>query len=493
MAGAAPSAPAASEGREDAPAQGATKQGAWRQVVRTISQARSRVVIEDDEATSSEEWDGREGEEAEDVAEVPQLDSSAVADCQYALRKRHNEKRGTLARAAHAPQPLNLRDFLGAQADPVDMLPTRQGWLEKARPGWFNAWQRRWFVLCRRQLQWYNDPSEASPLGTLDFDLVDCEVERLWGVSQQEMASSGAKARGYCSSCDPLAMVDMSMSRVCFRVCPVGGDRAFELRVADAQEGEAWVEALAQHIGFTGKQSDCTEACASKPPASLDTFGRRRWWKVRRISPSKFQRVAQTGDILLFRSTGGAPKVIRTASGGRFDHVALVLKLADDEIGLFEATGNLGVGLCTWQEFLENEWQALYPELALRRVRFPRTAERLSALEAWCSEVNGRPYGLTLSKLRQRASVSAGGAETDGSFFCSELVAEALKVIGVLPRGVSSTQFWPSSFEASHRLPIEPTPGCGLGEELTVDFSLEEDQTLARGAEGKQRDATTNW
>mmetsp|Transcript_117515 Transcript_117515/g.365291 ORF Transcript_117515/g.365291 Transcript_117515/m.365291 type:complete len:288 (+) Transcript_117515:1289-2152(+) len=287
-------------------------------------------------------------------------------------------------------------------------------------------------------------------------------------------------------------MIETTAARVCFRVCPLGSDRAFELRAESAAAGEAWVSALARHI-------ELAEACAKRVPGQLDSFGRGHWWKVKRISPTKFAQIAQTGDVLLFRSAGTAPRIIRAASGGRFDHVALLLKLADGQLGLFEATGNLGVGLCTWQEFLENEWHLLYSQLALRRVRFPRTPERLLPLEAWCAEVNGKPYSLTVTKLRQRESVSAGGGAGDGSFFCSELVAEALKVLGVIPRGLSSTQFWPSSFEAAQGLPVETAPDSSMGEELTIDFGLERPAAGAEAAKPgresptKERDATTNW
>lgn len=213
-------------------------------------------------------------------------------------------------------------------------------------------------------------------------------------------------------------------------------------------------------------------------------------------APEKFVHIAQTGDVLLFRSEGTAPMIIRAASGGHFDHVALILKLHDGTLALLEATGNLGVGVCTWTEFVENSWQNLYPEIAIRRVRFQRTAERLSALEAWCFAVNGKPYSLTISKLRQRESVSSGAVSESNSFFCSELVAEALKVLGVLPRGLSSSQWWPSSFETSQQLPVETCPHASFGEQLTIDFSLNHQPSIQEEKScgpAKQRDATTNW
>merc|ERR1712039_362431 len=192
----------------------------------------------------------------------------------------------------------------------------------------------------------------------------------------------------------------------------------------------------------------------------------------------------------------GFPKIIRAASGGgRFDHVGLILKLDGGAIGLLESTGNVGVGMVTWEEFVENEWQNLYPELALRRVTFPRTAQRVTALQTWCAGVMGKPYGLTVGKLMQRNSISQGGAATDDAYFCSQLVAEALKVLEVIPRGTSSTQFWPSTFDVRQDPPIVTTEDSSLENQLTIDFNLGSAAGNAASlAEGrKERDVTAAW
>lgn len=466
-----------------------------REVVKPCVCARADVVIDDDDDESSVESDD----------EVPPLqegatrtESGVVREKQRAMtmqnaehftqRVRHHEEREKSA-SIFGGTP-GMATFLGARADASELLVAKHGWLDKQRPSWLNTWQRRWFVLCNKQLQWYNDPEDTAPLGVVDFDLVVCEIECLWDTAVQLGTTvRTVKARGNCAWCDPLSAVERAMSRVTFRVCPVGSDRAFVLRAHSREEGEAWLAAVAQHIA-------CADDEASVLPSQLNTLGRRHWWKVKRVTPEKFVHIAQTGDVLLFRSEGTAPMIIRAASGGHFDHVALILKLHDGNLALFEATGNLGVGVCTWAEFVENSWQNLYPEIAIRRVRFQRTADRLAALEAWCFAVNGKPYSLTISKLRQRESVSSGQVGESNSFFCSELVAEALKVLEVLPRGLSSTQWWPSSFETSQQLPVETCPHASFGEQLTIDFSLGKETSKPAeqsDAHAKQRDATTNW
>ena len=57
---------------------------------------------------------------------------------------------------------------------------------------------------------------------------------------------------------------------------------------------------------------------------------------------------ADTGDILLFRSSTYNAMAQRTFTGSYYDHVAFILKFESDQIVLLEATGEKGVALCTW-------------------------------------------------------------------------------------------------------------------------------------------------
>ena len=58
------------------------------------------------------------------------------------------------------------------------------------------------------------------------------------------------------------------------------------------------------------------------------------------------------------------------------------------------------------------------------------------------------------------------------SVFCSELVAEALQRIAVLPSNRSSNSFLPSHFSGRGRAGLES--GCKYGSLLTIDFLDEE-------------------
>ncbi|CAJ1424189.1 unnamed protein product [Effrenium voratum] len=281
---------------------------------------------------------------------------------------------------------------------------------------------------------------------------------------------------------------------VAFRLLAAGSNRAFEMCVSSKSLGEDWIDDILEHL------KDADKRCEGRVRLTADQLNdfsysrfRAAWWKVSRISPDTFKEIADTGDILLFKSSGAFPRLIRAASqgasmAGRYDHVGLILKLEGGAIGILEATGNEGVGLCTWRNFLSNNWQALYPELALRRVRCNRSPEKMQALQEWVGSVIGKPYNISVSKLRHRGST--GGNQQD--FFCSQLVAEALKVMEVLPRGQrDSAEFWPASFSAKSP-GLETCDGCSLDpEDLTIDFGLSTVPTGTSGT-GATRDATVS-
>lgn len=442
-------------------------------------------------------------------------------------------------------------------ATKVGASPTlrKRGWLQRAHNGWFSSWQDVWVDVGKKQVRWFSSEQDTKPLGILDFHLVKCEIEILWdcpellarGKSSNNGSSpSGASPSPNLDGAAPRSVgggiggggdtgksslvrdasgnatppqrgtVRQSLScMVCdvggrskgsgwagwfgpsetatFRICPVDSNNALEFKAGTTAAGLEWVNVLANNIRRA--EDEDGEEPADKISQQIPDSQDGRWWKVTRIAKAKFEQIARTGDLLLFTSPGTVPQFIRSASGGRFDHVALVLRLSGGGIGLLEATGTLGVGLVAWDEFVNREWHLIYSNLALRRVTFERSQEQITALQEWAITVLGKPYGLTWGKLMQRNSVSAGGDVHDGSFFCSELIAEALKVLGVLPRGKSSTQFWPSSFEVGVET-LECNPGCSFDEELELDFRKERAELAAREGTAQKvdnsRDATTN-
>jgi hypothetical protein len=58
----------------------------------------------------------------------------------------------------------------------------------------------------------------------------------------------------------------------------------------------------------------------------------------------------------------------------------------------------------------------------------------------------------------------------DKSFFCSELVASAYKCLGLLPKKIASSHYWPGSFSTENKLDL--LDNAHLGDEQLIDFAM---------------------
>jgi len=132
--------------------------------------------------------------------------------------------------------------------------------------------------------------------------------------------------------------------------------------------------------------------------------------------------------------------VTRTFTGSHFDHVAMVLKFesAPDEVFLVEATGNMGVSLNRWIYLRPHIGHGkFYEKLIYRHIKFDRGDMMVNNLEKFLSEAVGLKYGIGGNKLMKKKTIKMSSKtkellETDRTFFCSELVAKAFKLLGVI-------------------------------------------------------------
>ena len=87
-------------------------------------------------------------------------------------------------------------------------------------------------------------------------------------------------------------------------------------------------------------------------------------------------------------------------------------------------------------------------------------------------EAVGNRYGISTSKLLfQRNTIKpkkGNYIDDDRTFFCSELVAKAYKVLGIMEDdGKASSSFYPSSFSSKNNS-LKFVSGCDLGSELNI-------------------------
>jgi len=101
------------------------------------------------------------------------------------------------------------------------------------------------------------------------------------------------------------------------------------------------------------------------------------------VYEDEFLRQADTGDLLLYKSSGFNQKVLRTVTNGSYDHVAIILKFEADpnELYIIEATSTDGVVLRKWSEMrLDCGPKMLYETVVFRHIDYVRTMETCNIL-----------------------------------------------------------------------------------------------------------------
>ena len=236
---------------------------------------------------------------------------------------------------------------------------------------------------------------------------------------------------------------------------------------------------------------------------------------------SRLGEEARVGDLVLFRSVYPLSQLQRVATGSDFDHIGIVVHPPRPsspspcrEAGRFppqphllEATGD-GVTVLPLVPRLQAYHHFRCCEaIALRRLE-KRGAVDDACLEDFLRVAQTRPYKLTLADLAFQSKEIRPGAGTGGPgtttgqaapapaaseseeeggksvenlfpdleqrhFFCSALVAAALKAYGVIPPSANENFFWPGSFQSGKkgRLFFETAieDGFVYGAEMEID------------------------
>jgi len=328
----------------------------------------------------------------------------------------------------------------GAQKAKDSDKPYKEGILIKRNPGWFGCTtHERYFILENLKLQWYDkkpttkQEREDTINGTIDFELIQMSIEKLPAPTR--------KNRGCCCC---------GWSKMEFFIKPQMLDRSFDLSVDPGSGKEEYLDWMNQ-IEKSCKLAEPVFVTHHPEPSTIP----KNWWKLNLIHEPHFQEISQTGDILLFTTNNKIAQAQRLVTRGEYDHAAIMIRFTNNRLCFLEAMGNTGVTLVDWKEFVENQWHKLYSRMVTRRIDFDRVSNKMTPFFAWVKEVYGAPYSLEFAKLQQgytkenRKSVThvdVDGVEEQHSFFCSELVAKALKTLELLPEERASAQYWPSAF-----------------------------------------------
>ena len=178
---------------------------------------------------------------------------------------------------------------------------------------------------------------------------------------------------------------------------------------------------------------------------------REKFWENTGISEEEFLNQAENGDLLLFRSKNSGSLVQRCFTRGKYDHIGLVLRFENNEIGFIEASRAFGVIFTYWDKYFKKEWKNYYNLISYRKLKVRRDPEMILALDNFVQNAKGKNYKLDLLKNRNKPEVIPGNEDT---FFCSELVASAYKVMRLLDSTKASYKYYPSHFAGSAKLEL---------------------------------------
>jgi len=306
-------------------------------------------------------------------------------------------------------------------------LMVKAGWLRKKSTHIIKRWQWRYFVLKDHVLFYYNTDSDQQPRATINFNQITVDINVINPENPEEL-----------------------------NIKPLGSKRVFRLKGNTAGEIKEWVEALKKHI----KTSE-----GFKEQKYMVTI-KKEFWRYPRISNDRFEEIVQTGDILLFRSKAIPAKMQRAITGSKYDHVALLLKLQDEQVALLESTSQTGVQVLLWEDFMRYQWHLLYTRLVYRKLNIERTDQFLEKTAEFIQEVSGKKYRLAKAIFKKSKGLDPGSEE---GYFCSELVAAAYKKLKLIEEKVHPSRVWPGNF--STEKPVELI-GCSLGPEVLIDFEL---------------------
>ena len=302
-------------------------------------------------------------------------------------------------------------------------LPSKTGWVRKRSTTKLRLWNKRFLELSLCKLKYYHKEKDEFPAGILDLNIL---------------------------TIDPILKGNE------FTLVIKNSPRNFKFRCKTEQDSRDWVYCISIHI---------QNSSGSK--IVLPISKKKQFWRFDRISPFQFEEEVQTGDLLLFRGKSTLSKMQRAVTRGDYDHVALLIKYPSKKISLFEVTGVEGVAVLLWDDFIFYQWQSLYSRLTYKKLVWDRPEEAVTKLLEFVNTVKGMDYRLSASKLMSKKQDK--DPRQKKGFFCSELIATAYKIAGLIPDNKPSSKYWPGDFEDGKLEMIAPSY---LESSKVIDFDL---------------------
>lgn len=124
-----------------------------------------------------------------------------------------------------------------------------------------------------------------------------------------------------------------------------------------------------------------------------------------------------------------------------------------NNFSIVEAVGEYGVSSTTWSEIKEEIGVGkFYEKVAYRKLNGVRSREFVQIFDQFLEETWEHEYECSIKKLTQGKSFNIDPycdrkyISKNRTFFCSELIAKAYKVLGVMKTERASASFFPNHF-----------------------------------------------
>ncbi|KAI4837111.1 PH domain-containing protein [Plasmodium brasilianum] len=346
----------------------------------------------------------------------------------------------------------------------------KEGYLEKKCSNSWCGYAKRWFLLKNKKLYYFKTKESLRPSGVLDLELIHMNINYDHGVNRKRNAddcflcnirkflytnniSDAFPHFGYCIESR------MYKNESLLILNPQNTKVKFYLRGNDKDICE-WYSLLSNSM--------INKKITTQPKF---IFSENNFWKIDRISVDVFESIADTGDIVLFRSNVVSAKLQRMLTRGEYDHIGMILRNDKNNLFLLEALSNMGIVLTPWDLFRKNRWNEAYARIALRRLTWDNSEENLRNLLNFLKNTIGKKYNLKIINF-----ITPKSAGTD-SYFCSELIGECWKKYVYKMdniRNIKNKNSLPllGNFSEKFEEKIKLQSGCQLNNELCIDFSL---------------------
>lgn len=262
-----------------------------------------------------------------------------------------------------------------------------------------------------------------------------------------------------------------SKERKEFKIDVLGTPKVFEFQFPSTTPNELFIQ-LIRLI-----QSSISSSLGN----SMNLFGvsmRKNFYQNYFVDYLKFLKWAKTGDVIIFRGNECPARCQRCFTQADYDHVGLFIK-KEQGLFVFESTSKDGVKLRPWIEFVVYFWNLLYEKMVYREliIELPEKEKIQENINKKVLEfVDLTQYkkyrlkgcGLCFAEVMKEYEKKNEWDKSKG-FFCSQLVAGAYYMAGIMPYVSDTRAYLPGAFSRDGNLPLEK--GFRLGPEYILEFS----------------------